>query len=349
MAYEIGTNLRAFLWVIRHCEGTAGPNGYRTLFGGGLFDSFDKHPRKSIPFRLKGKLYYSTAAGAYQFLARTWDGLVRQYKFKDFSPENQDQGAVRLIQGRRALQDIERGDLLSALKKCSLEWASLPFSPYGQPIKSVDFCKKIYLQYGGKMSEVTEKEMPAPLAVAVGAAVAKPFVEAAFTELLDHLPTLAKLFSSGSDVANRNIKVMEAAVDVVKTAVGAKNEQEAVDIVKRDPEAAKEADDAIQRNYFNLFNSNQESINRAREFAEKVQKVPAWQMPVFWISVLLLPLLYYTVFAVLSGDLTAGFTSEIKAQTAGAIISGILGGVGGFWLGASYSNNRKASEAAKDA
>ena len=81
-------NVRAFLRMLRHGEGTAGEDGYRVMFGGGLFDSFADHPRQAITRKLGGKPITSTAAGAYQFLARSWDGLVKQYGFADFSPKN---------------------------------------------------------------------------------------------------------------------------------------------------------------------------------------------------------------------------------------------------------------------
>lgn len=55
-------NLAAFLSVIAHCEGTAGPDGYRTLFGGDLFAGFADHPR--IIVERSG--YRSSAAGHYQ-------------------------------------------------------------------------------------------------------------------------------------------------------------------------------------------------------------------------------------------------------------------------------------------
>ena len=49
--------------------------------------------------------------------------------------------AVELIRRRGALNAVEIIDgpntLGNALRKCSLEWASLPGSPYGQPVKTV--------------------------------------------------------------------------------------------------------------------------------------------------------------------------------------------------------------------
>lgn len=97
-------NLRAFLYLIRYCEGTAGENGYRTQFGGGLFDSFDDHPRQAITRKLGGKDLTSTAAGAYQFLSRTWDECAKALSLPDFSPESQD----RACGGRLCAMDVQR-------------------------------------------------------------------------------------------------------------------------------------------------------------------------------------------------------------------------------------------------
>jgi muramidase (phage lysozyme) len=143
--------MKAFLWMIRWCEGTANPDGYRTLFGGRLFDSFADHPRQLIRFKLKGVTYKSSAAGAYQFLRSTWDSLVKMYGYKDFSPENQDAAAIQLIKGRRAYQDVLNGDIVTAIKKCNREWASLPGSPYGQPVKTMSECLRVY---GEKLKEL---------------------------------------------------------------------------------------------------------------------------------------------------------------------------------------------------
>lgn len=79
-------NLLAFLRLIRQGESNQNDDAYTILFGGEHFDSFADHPRRKIT---RGSLT-STAAGAYQILERTWDGLVRQYGFGDFSPANQD-------------------------------------------------------------------------------------------------------------------------------------------------------------------------------------------------------------------------------------------------------------------
>jgi muramidase (phage lysozyme)/murein DD-endopeptidase MepM/ murein hydrolase activator NlpD len=146
-------NVRAMLQVIRYGEGTTGDKGYRMLFGGETFNDFTKHPNKTIR---KGG-YITTAAGAYQFLASTWQELVNQYGFQDFSPHNQDLGAVALIKKRGALEYVKSGRFREAIKRISWEWASLPGpdgkSRYGQPAKSIEELEKIYKNNGGQVSD----------------------------------------------------------------------------------------------------------------------------------------------------------------------------------------------------
>jgi muramidase (phage lysozyme) len=73
------------------------------MFTGARFPDFSDHPRL-IQF-IPGLA--SDAAGRYQFLSTTWDGL----RLGDFSPkQNQDHGAVELIRQRGALQLIELAD-----------------------------------------------------------------------------------------------------------------------------------------------------------------------------------------------------------------------------------------------
>jgi len=139
-------NLRAFLRLIRECEGTGqDPNGYRMMFTNKLFHSFADHPRQLQ----HGGGISSDAAGAYQFLSTTWDMAAEALKLPDFSPPSQDAAAVWLIGRRGALEAVKQGRLKEALDKCSYEWASLPPGRYGQPIKTYQECEAIFRKYGG--------------------------------------------------------------------------------------------------------------------------------------------------------------------------------------------------------
>lgn len=140
------SNVQALLRVIRTAEGTAGPNGYRTLFGGKLFNSFEDHPRITV----KASGYTSSAAGAYQFLISSWDETKRVMNLPDFSPASQDLGALGRIAARGALDDVKAGRFESAIKKISREWASMPGSPYGQPVITWERARAIYASAGGE-------------------------------------------------------------------------------------------------------------------------------------------------------------------------------------------------------
>lgn len=143
-------NVQAFAMVVRVGEGTDDQDGYRRMFGGALFDSFDDHPRKLHCFKLrKGGELCSTAAGAYQFLEPTWDGVALDYGLLDFTPKSQDIGFAALLVRRKALEDVIAGRFEDAVRKCNREWASLPESPYGQPTRTMADAGLTYLEHGG--------------------------------------------------------------------------------------------------------------------------------------------------------------------------------------------------------
>lgn len=126
-------NERAFLDMIAYAEGTNGPNGYATAFGGGLLPSLADHPRTFSNFTNKlGVVQKTSAAGRYQFLMRTWDELAAKLNLPDFGPDSQDAAALELIRQRGALQDVRAGRVAEAVAKCAPTWASLPGAGYNQ-------------------------------------------------------------------------------------------------------------------------------------------------------------------------------------------------------------------------
>ncbi|WP_314434610.1 glycoside hydrolase family 24 protein [Massilia timonae] len=145
-------NVQAFLRTIRTAEGTAGGNGYSMLFGGDTFTGFADHPRVKITRTSNGRPITSSAAGAYQMLARTWDGVRAKLGLADFSPASQDRAAVELIRQRGALADVRAGRFADAINKCRKEWASLPGAGYGQPEKNVGDLFTAYINAGGNVA-----------------------------------------------------------------------------------------------------------------------------------------------------------------------------------------------------
>lgn len=155
-------NVAAFLRMIRYAEGTAGSNGYRTMFGGDLFDSYADHPRRAVQFTDRaGRRLWTSAAGAYQFMAvsplptggstrvDTWDRIKRRLALPDFSPASQDAAAVALIDEAGGLADVRAGRFADAVFKVRKVWASLPGAGYAQPEKSLAALQTVYMESGG--------------------------------------------------------------------------------------------------------------------------------------------------------------------------------------------------------
>ena len=141
------------LRVIRFAEGTerGGPDSYRVMFGGSLAPDLKRHPDRAIT----GGGHTSTAAGAYQFLFPTWNEQAKALGLSDFSAQNQDLAATRLLRNRLmsigGLSVLEKEGFSPRVSAAlAPEWASLPTesgkSYYGQPVKKLSELQKIYGQ-----------------------------------------------------------------------------------------------------------------------------------------------------------------------------------------------------------
>ena len=123
--YELTPERRALLNTIRYAEGTwkdGEDKGYQIMYGGGQFQDLSRHPERVIV-----KRYTSAAAGAYQFLPKTWKGVAQELRLSSFEPRHQDQAALHLAERRGALDEIDRQGLTKdAMAKLAPEWASFP-------------------------------------------------------------------------------------------------------------------------------------------------------------------------------------------------------------------------------
>lgn len=166
-------NVQKMLNLIANAEGVK--HGYNTLYGNERLDDLSQHPGIKKQFtQTDGKKNVTTAAGRYQFLKDTWDGVANQLGLKDFSPKNQDIAAVALLAQNGALPSVLKGDFKTAVQKSGSTWASLPSSPYAQPKRSwkelgisnparEDYqsqASKIVAAYKQKQSEQEAKAQP---------------------------------------------------------------------------------------------------------------------------------------------------------------------------------------------
>lgn len=353
-------NVRAFLRAIRYCEGTADAGGYSRLFGGGKFTSFAQHPNKPVTFKMKGKEYTSTAAGAYQHLYRTWSAQQKQYGFEDFSPLNQDRAAVALLIGRKALDDVLNGNIRDAIMKCNKEWASLPGSPYGQPVKTMPEVLAVYQRELEALKDGVPSAPPAaeppitstpePKSVDPTPAPAKkgsilsPFIFPAIEAIATIFPKLSKIFKPDSPVAERNVAAAEVIVNAAKEAIGAKNEQELIETINAgDADSVAAIQNAVKNVWYEI-DIDTSGIVAARTAAAVVDQQPFWRNGAFIITCMMVPLLYLTVWWTLREDNT--LSDEVKAMVVASIMTGLLSAITGFWLGTSFSSQRKTEIAA---
>ena len=140
--WELPRGIKAFLDTLAYAEGT--DQSYNYIFTHATFSSYAGHPRKR---KCAGRLC-SDAAGRYQFLSSTWDGLAPDLGLTDFTPPSQDKAVVELIRRAGAYGNVSKAgvykNFTAALSKLNSIWASLPGSPYGQPTHSTAQLWKVY-------------------------------------------------------------------------------------------------------------------------------------------------------------------------------------------------------------
>lgn len=161
---QTSKNLRAFLDMLAWSEGTSTSpatknKGYDVIVTGAdkkpeVFTDYSDHPfNKGRPSKkINSKGLTSNASGRYQFMLKDWGHYRALLKLPDFGPESQERWAIQLIKERRALPDIEAGNITSAISKCRNIWASLPGANYGQPEHKLDRLLAQYKSAGGRLA-----------------------------------------------------------------------------------------------------------------------------------------------------------------------------------------------------
>lgn len=132
-----------------------------------FFDSFDDHPRI---FELTPTGEKSSAAGALQITATTWDDMRTRYPGfgPRFGPWDQYACGVALIWSEGALDDVLAGRVVEAIRKCGNRWASLPGSTLddGGSKLALEKALATWKRWGGHVPTVvaeTITQEPAPI------------------------------------------------------------------------------------------------------------------------------------------------------------------------------------------
>ena len=171
-----------------------------------------------------------------------------------------------------------------------------------------------------------------------------PVLLALLPSLVSAIPQLAKLFGTGSAVAERNVAAATEVARIVVEATGAPNLQAAVETIQADPASRQRAAEAVEAGWYALVEAGGGGIDGARRFNVAVASAEPWKMPAVWISSALLALVFMVVGTVLWAD---GWSNDIRLQVVTATLT-IIGMVGSFWLGTSASSQRKTELMAKE-
>ena len=364
-------NVQAWLRCIRYGEShDSDARAYMALYGwsvfgedaGHVFTDFSDHPQV---YTTLGDGRKTSAAGAYQIVYTTWKSLRqrRPDAYPDFSPSSQDLAAVDLTDGRGALEDVIAGRLLSAILKCRDEWTSLPGAMESK--RTVEQYRRVFTSWGGTLADdpqpgVAPEQPPAPvedrstqhmpdepnplagIAAAAGPIIGaiNPIAGLVFSALTTLLPALAPL--AKSEKAKQNVAIATGVLEAVKTATGAANEQQALEMVKADPAVLLKADTAVRDAFGPMLQVMETGggppAARAYATAAVAGADHWWKLvlnPVLLVTVLTLPLVYLIVI-----ELTKHMgkvSGDVIAQSIGAVIGAVLGGVMGFWTGTTYS------------
>lgn len=127
----------------------------------------------------------------------------------------------------------------------------------------------------------------------------------------------------------------------MQQAVGARNAQEAIEIVQTDTSARALAEQAIDARWYELTEAGGGGIDGARKAnASLIESgVPMWKNPAFLISLVLIVMPMMLVTDVLFVH-PENYTGEIRVQIVTAVLA-VIAMIAGYWIGTSFSSARK--------
>lgn len=364
-------NVKAFYMVVRRGESSLDDSAYQMVNGGGKFYDFSKHPFAGMSTRDGGR-----AAGAPQYIPSTWAELADKYGFTGFTPQEQDEGFVGCLVKRGALDDVIAGRFDTAVAKCRLEWTSLPGAAESNPKWTMPMARSLYQQYGGSFDDGTQPAAPIEDRSTYGE---KPRMDplstvAIFGPIISQLiPPIAKLFDRKAETPEK-LAAAQTAIDVfTKTALpdkvnasgtSATDVAVAVEQAKQDPALLEKVTQKVlmEPSIMAILEVGG-GVTKAREFdiQQQQQEKSFWRASaVFWISVLLLPMVYWLVGSLIIGgvktdDLNSDWmkmlfrlfgtewNGESRSGGFNLVIGLVLGGICGVYYGISVTQQRAGS------
>ena len=249
-----------------------------------------------------------------------------------------------------------------------------PADPDGDSRKRAALAEHIFAEYGGAEATPAAPDQPttapagpdAPLPPKPSREARMPILAllAAFGPIIAQLiPQLATIMKP-TEVSTRNLGLAQIAIDTITKAAGATNVQQAVEKLQASPELVKTVTEAVVTEptimqVITLAADAKEAVERS--IVMQNAEHGFWWNPLFWITVMLMPMMYLITLAVLvatnSGvDPTGvsiagapwytlvGFDQSTRSGLVNLIVGFIFGGVAGVWFGTTAQRSQPAQQ-----
>jgi hypothetical protein len=260
-----------------------------------------------------------------------------------------------------------------AVALARLTWTSLPGAAENRASWTLAKARELYLAAGGSLeakatAEETPEEAPEPhtdanpfdapiprTAPPVKEASAMPLallIQIFGPAIAQLIPQVAKLFDQ-SPVAQRNTAAAEAVINTITSVAQSPDLPTALSAMKADPSLAQTVTQAVVTHpeVIGLIEVGG-GVEKAREFSRQVAQAekPFWYNPLFWITVMFMPMIYlFVLSAVLNGApdgreewwMLAPLDSATRNGLMNLLVGLIVGGVCGIWFGTSWGSQKK--------